>query len=234
MKETDKYKLMDHMAEYGYHMLRPQVFHEPETVLRDLLKQNDVRLLEGFSVVLAGALRKKDKLLWEDVKWRPDNEWTQKVAHRFSVLMGLSYLLFKLFGLNEFADRLSRLLARQMTSSEFKKCLAVLRPSFANSETLDVDDDLELSTERLKNTFRNYVVYAPESKELEKKEHDFQLELLLSQFFTSRQKELLKKRAQNKPMTKTEKEYFYRVVKKRLKALANEELHQMARSLVEK
>ena len=78
------------------------------------------------------------------------------------------------------------------------------------------------------------MVYAPESKELEKKEHDFQLELLLSQFFTSRQKELLKKRAQNKPMTKTEKEYFYRVVKKRLKALANEELHQMARSLVEK
>lgn len=32
--------------------------------------------------------------------------------------------------------------------------------------------------------------------------------------------------------TKTEREYFYRVVRKRLKALANEELHQFVRSLV--
>lgn len=35
-----------------------------------------------------------------------------------------------------------------------------------------------------------------------------------------------------KVLTKTEKEYFSRVVKKRLKALADERVHQMAKELV--
>lgn len=42
----------------------------------------------------------------------------------------------------------------------------------------------------------------------------------------------MNKVAQDKSLTKTEREYFYRVVKKRLKALADERVHQMARQLV--
>jgi len=59
-----------------------------------------------------------------------------------------------------------------------------------------------------------------------------QLELLLSEIFTSRQKILLRKKAEGKPLSKTEREYFSRVVKKRLKALANDELHRFALNLL--
>ena len=61
---------------------------------------------------------------------------------------------------------------------------------------------------------------------------DMELELLLSQFFTSKQKDLLKKRVRHEELTKTEREYFSRVVNKRLKALANEHLYQFAHSIV--
>ena len=60
------------------------------------------------------------------------------------------------------------------------------------------------------------------------------LELLLSELFTRRQKELLRKRAEGAAMTNTEKTYFYRTVNKRLKALADEEVHALARRLTRK
>ena len=73
---------------------------------------------------------------------------------------------------------------------------------------------------------------AGSGKELEEQKNALELELLLSVLFTPRQKELLKKSLAGKPMTKTEREYYSRVVKKRLKAVADARLHQMARSLV--
>jgi len=77
-------------------------------------------------------------------------------------------------------------------------------------------------------------VLAPQDKEVQKKKHALELELLLSEVFTARQKELLRKRLEGKTFTKTEREYFYRVVKKRLRALANDEVHQMAHVLLSK
>jgi hypothetical protein len=56
--------------------------------------------------------------------------------------------------------------------------------------------------------------------------------LLLSKLFTARQKKLLRKKYHNEPMTKTEKEYFCRVLKKQLEALANDEPHRFAQTLV--
>ncbi|HRY86172.1 MAG TPA: hypothetical protein P5561_06585, partial [Candidatus Omnitrophota bacterium] len=92
---------------------------------------------------------------------------------------------------------------------------------------------LRLSADRLKTGFRNYVVHqAGSGKELEAQKNALEYELLLSELFTPRQKELLAKRLAGKPMTKTEREYYYRVVKKRLVAMADDRLHQMARGLV--
>ena len=79
----------------------------------------------------------------------------------------------------------------------------------------------------LKTSFRNYVVHqADPGKEFEAQKNALEYELLLSELFTPRQKELLQKRLAGKKMTKTEREYYYRVVKKRLAALADPRLHQ--------
>jgi hypothetical protein len=52
--------------------------------------------------------------------------------------------------------------------------------------------------------------------------------------FYPEQKELFKKRREGLPLTKTEQEYYSRSVKKKAVALANSELHGLARKLLEK
>ncbi|MDD5210446.1 MAG: hypothetical protein PHV36_13730 [Elusimicrobiales bacterium] len=59
------------------------------------------------------------------------------------------------------------------------------------------------------------------------------LEIAVSRIFTQRQKELFLKKLRRKKMTKTEKEYFSRVIKKKVQALANEDLHNLARKILE-
>jgi len=70
------------------------------------------------------------------------------------------------------------------------------------------------------------------TKKLEnKRESSFQD--ALSELFTEKQKELLFKVLNKETLTKTEKEYFSRVVKKRLKALRNPDLQLAATTLLD-
>jgi len=230
MKNENKERLREQLAQYGYVLSVPEAsMAAPEKVLEALLKQDDVRLLEGFPVVLANAFSKKSALSWEGKAWFPRKAFSAKVQERWVALMAMCFLLFRLFGLEKVSqDRALQLLKK---SPEGEKVLAGLGKDFSCEEA-EVNG-LRLSTDRLKTSFRNYVVHQPESgKELEEQKNALELELLLSAFFTVRQKELLKKRVAGKPMTKTEQEYYSRVVKKRLRALADTRLHQMARSLV--
>lgn len=229
MKKKEKDKLMDQLTDYGYPLMRPQVTAKPEEVLKALLRQKDARLLEGFPVVFLNMLREHEKLAWENEAWKPSRELPDSHQYRLTYLLSLTYLVFELFGLDrKFKERTMKLLGKFKKGTE---TLARLDEPFRKSQDVRVDQ-LRLSVERLKNSFQNYAVRTPENEEVQKKKHALTLELLLSELFTPRQKELLKKRLEGKPLTKTEKEYFYRVVKKRLKALANDELHRMARELV--
>jgi hypothetical protein len=134
--------------------------------------------------------------------------------------------------MKEYSRRVFKLLTRRMGTKETERLMKPLENHFLKSENLKVDEDVELSMERLKNNFRNYAVYQEENADFQEKRRALELDLLLSELFTARQKELMRKRLEGRPMSKTEKEYYYRVVGKRLKALASEELHQMARDLV--
>lgn len=225
MKKADKGQLMNQLAERGYALVQPMPTGAGENLLMNLLRQDDPRLLEGFPVVLADLMKEREALDWEGKKWRPSG-LSKKVMRRFLVMLAVSYSLFRLFGMRESEEWVMKILARW---GETKEAERLTNPFL---ESVKLDGGVELSTERLKNTFRNYVVQREGSAEVQKKKHALELELLLSELFTARQKELLKKRLEGKRMTKTEKEYFYRVVGKRLKVLANEELHQMARGLV--
>jgi len=59
------------------------------------------------------------------------------------------------------------------------------------------------------------------------------LEYSLSQIFSPSQKEIILKKLRREKLSKTEIEYFSRVVKKKLLALANPDLHRLARRLIE-
>lgn len=225
----DKNQLLDHLGYYGYSLVQPNGTKNPEGVLEALLKQDDARLLEGFPVVFANVLKEKNSLAWENKKWNPSEKFSKPVEKRLASLLALAFLLFQLFGLEkEYQDRAKKLLAKCRDS---KAVLADLEKSFAASEEVPMGKTV-LSVERLKNNFRQYVSQSASAAENDQTKHALELELLLSELFTPRQKELLRKRERGEALTKTEKEYFYRVVRKRLKALASDELHQMAKGLV--
>ena len=55
----------------------------------------------------------------------------------------------------------------------------------------------------------------------------------MDQIFSCKQKELFMKKLNGKALTKTEKEYFSRVVKKKVLAMANHDLHDMSKRLLQ-
>ncbi len=93
---------------------------------------------------------------------------------------------------------------------------------------------LRLVPERVKAYFqKNFRPPKVPVKTLAETGEKLVLELAVSRIFTQRQKDLFLKRLRRKKMTKTEKEYFSRVIKKKLQALANEELHSLAKKVLE-
>lgn len=227
-KEGQKNELLEQLARYGYELTVPSSpSMPPEKVLEAVLRQDDPRLLEGFPVVLVNALAEKEQLEWEKRDWSLKG-FSLKTQARWTALMAASFFLYELFGWNERTRQRTFSLLKKNPQGEVK--LVELKRLQGDEFKAD---GLNLSLDRLKTSFRNYVVHqAGSDQAARKKKEELEQELLLSELFTLKQKELLAKRLTGKPMTKTENEYYHRVVKKRLVALADSKLHQMARDLV--
>jgi len=71
-------------------------------------------------------------------------------------------------------------------------------------------------------------------KAADRQKKSFQLNLHLSTLFSPKQKELVFKKYNKEPLTKTEHEYYPRVVKKKIMALTNGELKRIATALAKK
>jgi len=155
---------------------------------------------------------------------------TQEDKARFHRLLLLSLSLYSFYHLSfSWSSRYKK----QLTSED-----AVLvkqwRNDLAHNRIL-AWDDLELDPERLKGLFELYFEQnADKSRQRKEKYEEYSLAFALSQVFSPKQKELFKKRLEGLPLTKTEQEYYSRSVKKKVVALANAELHVLARKLLEK
>jgi hypothetical protein len=108
----------------------------------------------------------------------------------------------------------------------------------ASSDVLDLGNGLSLQTDRLKEVFRRHSrqpieVHATRTKEEHvpspsSPESHHHLRLL----FSPKQEELILKKLRGDTLTKTEREYYSRVVKKKLKAVADRNLQQIASRLI--
>ena len=97
-------------------------------------------------------------------------------------------------------------------------------------------DPGSLDLERVKKTFLRYYMRANEVQAAETKANlrdEFRREFYLSQFFAPKQRDLVEKKLRGEPLTKTEREYFSRVVKKKLLALADPDLHRLAQKALQ-
>ncbi|MCJ7646823.1 hypothetical protein MUO65_08010 [bacterium] len=217
--------LSKRLSSLGFPLFEAEEAQDVNATLADVVKSKDLRLWEGFPVVLSNSAE-RGMFNYDMVK----GYLKKPVDKSYLVsLMVMSLALYKVLNLKfSWADK-------------FYKSLQADRKKEFNSflEKLKKDEDLVVasyvvSSQRLKSTFNNYFGQM-ESKlsDLLSIREEFGLEYSLSQVFSPKQKELFLKKLKGEKLTKTEKEYFSRVVKKKVLALANPELHRLSQKLLE-
>jgi len=216
--------LLQRLNKLGFPLL--DVNHDLQAMetISELIKSDDIRLWEGFPVVLANVCKDRFFDISRIRKLLRNKKDYDKFYFLFLVAVALyKFLDLKTSWVNELYDNLK--LADKEKVKEFLD-------NFKNNNELFIHKK-HLAPERLKNVFNNYF-YRQESnvEKIENNYEELSFEYAMSQIFTVRQKEIFLKRAHGKKMTKTEREYFYRVVKKKAIALANKDLHLLAQKVV--
>jgi len=220
-KREDAY-LYSALSQYGYSLLQPDEFSDPNVLLARLSQSENPRLLEGFPVVLANAMEShRDKVDLETAEVELPGE---PARTRFRKLVWLSFNLFDIFGLGNLKSAgYEQVSGQSRLRAGVKKSVMANRPLILNKQKLDL--------ERIKKTFLRYFLQGREDRTAEDKaklREEFRQEYFLSMFFAPRQRDLLRKKLRGEVLTKTEREYFSRVVKKKLMALTDPDLQRMA------
>ena len=221
----DKKELMKNLGNLGFPMLEVEDAVDVERTLAEVVRSKNVRLWEGFPVVLRNGLERGNFNSAQVVDYlRKNNDSSSEEEQSwFWELCCMSEVLYNYDSLPE--------MFFEMAST--KKYLEMKKRWFNNFKS---GEDVEvgivvLSLDRVKRLFQDY--YFSVQVEAQKKQRAAQegatLEYALSQVFSPKQKELFRKKLEGEPLTKTEREYYSRVVKKKVSALANEELFRLSR-----
>jgi len=217
------------LGDFGYQLVTPKkkknTKDEFMKILDELAVSKDPRLVEGFPVLLAKWFEKSLEFDTKGFLSRHSAK-SQKRKNLEKLLLVSSYLMDQ--------EKLKK-------PKDFDKVAESLRAKWENLLSGNVVnlEELSLSVERLHNTLRRYMSELESSRSIrsDKKTGQsrlFRRHLHLSTLFSPKQKELFLKKLEGKPLTKTEREYYSRVVKKKLDALTNSEVRKIATSLTKK
>lgn len=218
-----KAELLNNVKELGYPLFETKKLMDANKTLAEVVKSRDSRLWEGFPLLLANALERdffNYRTALRSLKNSQEESYFRKL-----VLMSLA--LYKYLGLKlTSSDKLYH--SNYFNKKLFDKYLHCFK------EKQDLRwTGKQLSSVRVVNTFKNYFKHAELNfKDYLSMKDDFEFEYSLSQLFSNKQKELFMKKLKGEKMTKTEREYFSRSVKKKLLALANSDLYKLATKLV--
>ena len=208
----------------GFPLFETEETGEANRTLADVVKAQDIRLWEGFPVILANSIE-GGLFDYDETK----QHLPASYRGRMESLIAISLALYKTLEIKfSWTGTLFKFLS-DTKQKEFKGFLNL----FKKDADLDVAGQ-KISGQRLKTIFKNY--YAKVNSrfsELLYSKEEMGLEYALSQIFSPKQRELFLKKFKGERLTKTEKEYFSRAVKKKASALANPELHRLARKLLE-
>jgi len=222
----DKNNLLKRLAALGFPLLEPDKENEANATLADLVESRDYRLWEGFPVVLANSV---EKGLFDYDKAEGHFKSPQDRIN-FALLVMFSLALYKALGLKfSWWDKLYNLFDNDDMKKKYEEYLDALK----NNRDLALPEGV-MSSQRVKSTFNNYFMRTQANlDDLLSVKEAMAVEYALSQVFSPKQKELFLKKLRNEKLTKTEKEYFSRAVKKKASALANPELHRLAQKLLQ-
>lgn len=216
-------ELLSTLGSLGYPLVSPAkkkvTGNQILEILGELAVSKDSRLVEGFPVVLAICARRGLKLEIHNflAKQAPRG---RKRRNMEKLLLVASTLLReeKLEGPHGLDE---------ITESVGHNYVDML-----SAEVVRLAGGVVVSMERLRNALSRYVAPHDEGeKEKARQRRSFLRELHLNTLFSPKQKELISKKLKGEPLTKTEQEYYSRVVKKKLEALADGEVGKIARTL---
>lgn len=217
--------LFDRVRALGYSLFDTEDSGDVNSTLADMVKSRESRLWEGFPLVLANSA---ENGLFSYAKV---NRYLKKTFQKSSLasLVVMSLALYKLFNLK---FSWSKELSKTLSSNRQKEFDGYLR-NLKKGGNFNVAGR-EMSTHRLKSVFNNYFNQSQAKlNELLLVKDELSLEYSLSQVFSPKQKELFLKKLKREKLTKTEKEYFSRTIKKKVLALANPEMHRLSQKLLE-
>ena len=219
-----KEELFRGLTSFGYPLFKTEKEFDANKLLAEVVKSQDPRLWEGVPLLLATSSSKKlfnDQEVENQLKDENDKRNLHNLLHMSLALykyLNLGFTWMKnLYDANFFRQKLFDALVKQFKGKEEFSALG------------------NLSSARVVNTFKRYFkAEEPDLEEYTQMKDEFALEYALSQVFSKKQKELFMKKLKGEKMTKTEKEYYSRSVKKKVLALANSGLHRMAQDLSKK
>lgn len=216
--------LFERLSALGFPLFEAEKLEDANLTLADVVKEKNLRLWEGFPVVLLNCVQ-KDLFSFDKVE-----RYFKKASdkHNFMSLLVMSLALYKALKLKfSWTDNYYKF----FTESDKKQFYNFVQ-KLKNNVDFEMDGQL-MSSSRLKAVFNMY--FRQREQNVNKflaVEKEFSVEFALSQFFSPKQKELFLKKLKGDKLTKTEREYFSRTVKKKVLALANPELCQLAQRLL--
>lgn len=217
--------LMERLSRLGLPLMETSQDFDVNQTLAEVVKSHEARLWEGFPVLLANSARD----LRFDYQRVCENLATDAENEDFKRLLILSAALYESFHLSFYW--MKQLLDK--FSDQDKSRVKQVRNALAHDQQFSLGDR-EFQPARLKGMFELYFEKDAEKTRQRKDTYEeMSLEYALSQLLSPKQKELFRKKLDGLPLSKTEKEYYSRAVKKKVVALANAELHRMARIVVE-
>jgi hypothetical protein len=205
--------------------LETEVDVDVSRTLAEVVKSRDGRLWEGFPVLLLNTAR--------DGRFDP----AQVAAHlstdeERADFRGLLVMALAVYDVLRLAFVWAKRIQTGLADPE-QALLKFLRNALKQEEPFDLRG-MPLHPARLKNIFELYHQQeAEKGRQKTARLEELSVEYALSQVFSPKQKELFQKKLDGRPLTKTEREYYSRAVKKKVVALANVELHRLARKLLE-
>ena len=220
MKRDD---LLENVRLLGVPLMEVEKAVDADATLAELVRSREMRFWEIFPVALANSAN-KGMFEYQEV----EKKLSREERRVFQELLLASLALYRALGLAFPWGK--TLFLRHLPYS--KKELEERAEQFRKNEPVSIGGR-EIYPERLVSIFRQY--YSPaesdDLKNLISRKEELGLEFALSQVFSPRQKELFLKKLRGERFTKSEREYYSRTVKKKVQALANEKLHQLAKSV---
>lgn len=221
-----KSELLENMNSMGYPLFETTNTPDTNKILAEVIKSKELRFWEGFPVLAANSMRKGEFDYKTILKYLRDNN-DKNILNYLLIISLLTFEKNKLYfpEADKYFSRSVNL--NRNIYKEFSRKMAHNKTLLVGSKTI--------STERVLNTFNNYFrdLYNSTNDYFKVKDnHDF--EYAMSQVFAKKQKIIFMKKINNEKMTKTENEYYSRVIKKKVFAIANKRLHEMAVRLLMK